>query len=109
MTDQPDGPDTLSGKDGAVRAEHDWTSRPPSTAVIETVAVARDCEPAGLEPLYEVVDPDALDTLVRSSRDGPVADGTTVTFEVADMSVTVHGGGTVVVRPFESGSGDTQE
>jgi hypothetical protein len=108
MTDRSDEPDTPSGKNGAIRGEYDWTSTAPSTAVIETVAIACNRKPTRLEPLYEAVDPDALDALVRSSGDSPVADGT-VTFEVADKSVTVHSGGTVVVRPVEARAGDAQE
>ena len=103
MTNQSEEGDAPSANDGAIRAEYDWTDTPASTAVVETVAAACDCEPTELDPLYEVVDPDALNAVV-SSGDGPVAGGTTVTFEVADRSVTVHDGGAVVVRPAESGS-----
>ena len=102
MTNRPDESDTPSGKDGAIRMEYDWTATTPSVAVIETVAVARNREPTRLEPLYEAVDPDALDALIRSIGDSPVADGATVVFEVTDKSVTVHGDGAVVVRPGES-------
>ena len=104
MTNRSDESNTLSADDGAIRAEYDWTDTPASTAVVETVAVACDCEPTELDPLYEVVDPDALDAVVRSSGDGPVVGGTTVTFEVADRSVTIDDGGAVVVRPAGSGS-----
>jgi len=104
MANQPDESNAPSANDGAIRAEYDWTDTPASTAVVETVAVARDCEPTELDPLYEVVDPDALDAVVQSSGNGPVVGGTTVTLEVADRSVTVHDGGAVVVRPAESRS-----
>ena len=100
-TDQPDEPDTPSGKADAIRAEYDWTSTTPSTAVVETVAVASDREPTRLEPLYEAIDPDALDALIRSNGVEPVGDGITVTFEVAGQTVTIHGSGAVVVRPIE--------
>ena len=100
-TDQPDEPDTPSGKADAIRAEYDWTSTTPSTAVVETVAVASDREPTRLEPLYEAIDPDALDALIRSNGVEPVGDGITVTFEVAGQTVTIHGSGAVVVQPVE--------
>ena len=51
MTDRSEGPDTPSGKDGAIRAEYDWTASPASTAVIETVAVACGRDSTRLEPL----------------------------------------------------------
>ena len=107
MTDRLDGIDGLSGSDGAIRAEYDWTATPASIAVIEMVAAACDTEPTQLGPLYEAVDPDALNSLVRSTGYGPAADGSTVKFEVADRSVTVHGDGAVVVRPVEPGLSET--
>lgn len=53
----------------------------PSEAVVEAVAEAEGVSPLALErPLYEVVDPDALDALFADS------DGT-----VADLRFTYHG------------------
>lgn len=40
-------------------------NRTPSEAVVEAVADAEGVEPTDLRPLYEVVDPDALDSLFR--------------------------------------------
>ena len=105
-TDQPDESDTASETDGEIRAEYDWTATTPSTAVIETVAIASNRELTGIEPLYEVIDPDALDTLIQSNGAESARDGATVTFEFAGQSVTVHGGG-VVVRPVELRPGET--
>lgn len=83
---------------GAVRSQYDWSSTPPSVAVAETVAVAVDREPTAIEPLYESVDPDALDALVRSNEEPSAADTVAVSFDVAGRRVTVHGTGEVVVR-----------
>jgi|AntRauTorcE11898_2_1112593.scaffolds.fasta_scaffold04574_6 hypothetical protein len=105
-TDRSEDPDTPSGADGAIRAEYDWTATTPTTAVIETVAIASNRKPTGIEPLYEVIDPDALDALVRSSGAESGDDGTAVTFEFAGQCVTVRGGGAVMVRPVEPGLGD---
>ncbi|WP_049936220.1 HalOD1 output domain-containing protein [Haloplanus natans] len=61
----------------------------PSVAVAEAVASAlEDCE----RPLFDYVDPDALDALVAGSSE------TTVSFEVESTTVTVHGDGRVLVR-----------
>lgn len=79
-----------------VRAHFDWSSTTPAEAVVQTVAVAADRDPAALEPLYDAVDPDALNALVRG--DGKLTDSVTVTFVYADRQVTVHGTGEVVVR-----------
>jgi len=105
-TDRPDEADTLSGKDDAIRVEYDWTATAPSSAVIETVAVASDREPTRFEPLYGAIDPDALNALVRSKGGEPAGERTTVTFEFAGQCVTVRGGGAVMVRPVEPGLGD---
>lgn len=82
-----------------VRAQYEWSSTAPSTAVIETVAAAVNREPTNLEPLYESLDSDSLDTLLRStgcaSED---AETVTVSFSFADRQVTVHSRGDVIVR-----------
>jgi hypothetical protein len=86
------------GSDGAVRAQFDWASTAPSTAVIETLAVALDREGTTLDPLYESVDPDALDALVHSTGPSTNGDTVTVSFVFAEQQVTVHGTGEVIVR-----------
>lgn len=102
MTDESertsDGTES-NGTDGIVRAQYDWASTPPSTAVIETIAVALNRDELTLEPLYESVDPDALDALLRSNG-APSEDANTVTvsFIFADRQVTVQGSGDVIVR-----------
>jgi hypothetical protein len=77
--------------------DHDaYTSRfddggyPPSIAVAETLETALDGE---MGPLFDYVDPDALDNLVGGS-----STTVTVTFDVEEATVTVHGDGRVFVR-----------
>ena len=90
--------DSLSDTDGVIRAEYEWSSVAPSTAVIETVAIASDCEPTTLDSLYEIIDPDALDTIVRSNRPHAMDDEIVVSFSFAGHEVTVHSTGSVVIR-----------
>lgn len=46
----------------------DWTTfDSPSTAVVTAVAETADRDPTTIDPLYEVVDPDALDDIVAST------------------------------------------
>jgi hypothetical protein len=95
-----DGP--AANSQGSIRAEFDWSEVSPSTAVIESVAIAADREPTAIEPLYETVDPDALDALIRSG-DPNLTDGdASVTFALDGYQVTVQRGGTVAVRPDEA-------
>lgn len=42
-------------------------TREPSRAVVEVVADAEGVDPLELPPLYEAIDPDALDALFRPS------------------------------------------
>lgn len=72
----------------------------PSTQVIEAVAEATDSVQTELQPLYEVIDPDALDSLYSSLDARSTA---TVTFRYEGCSVTVRTDGetapTVNVTP----------
>lgn len=90
---------STNGADGTVRTTYDWSTMTPSTGVIETIAVAADREPMAIDPLYETLDPDALDRLIRSSETQSNDEGTTVQFVFAGYDVTVQSNGTVAVRP----------
>ena len=104
MTTSDRGEDhgSVTDADGVIRAEYDWSSVTPSTAVIETVAIATNSEPATLEPLYNSVDADALDTLLASDGIHSIDRVTTVSFAFAGRDVTVQNNGVVVVQPAES-------
>ncbi|MFD1512439.1 HalOD1 output domain-containing protein [Halomarina rubra] len=58
-----------------------------STAVVEAVASAEGVPPRTLDPLYDTIDPDALDALVSDA--GPVR----IRFSYEGHTVTVHGDG----------------
>ncbi|UPV73335.1 hypothetical protein M0R89_12350 [Halorussus limi] len=72
---------------------------PLSTAVIEAVADAADLEPAELgTPLYDQIDPDALDNLFGDRHNGIPRGSGHVVFTLLDYEVTVYSDGYVVVR-----------
>jgi len=74
----------------------------PSIAVVSAVADVTGTDPSELDPLYETIDPDALNSLFRGSQgDGPNSRGQ-VSFSVAGCDVVVHGSHKVVVSPTES-------
>ena len=56
----------------------------PSNGVITSLAAVKGCTPLELEPLGEIIDPDALDALVRERS-------VEVTFLYAGWLVTVTG------------------
>lgn len=73
------------------------TDRPSSMAgaVVYLVTVAIGEEPDQMEPLYEVVDPDALDELFRSRESST----NRVEFQYAGCDVTAISDGVVRVSP----------
>lgn len=93
--------DDRDGAEGVTRERYEWSSTNPSTAVVETVAATTGRDPMTLEPLYERVDPDALDALVNPNGSNLDSQDVTVSFSFADHSVTVHRNGEVVVRADE--------
>lgn len=98
MDESGDPSPTDVDEDGTVRAQYDWSSTPPSTGVVETVSRAVDRDPNALEPLYESIDPDALDAIVGSLNSRRAREDTTVSLVFAERRVTVSGSGEVLVR-----------
>lgn len=93
MTD----PDRIVSKPGAemsgeYRATYDWTSMEPSTGVIEAVADVTNRESLALSPLYDSIDPDALDSLFRLSDEE-----VSVSFTYAGFEITARSDGEVAV------------
>ena len=73
-----------------------------STTVVTAVAKAADAEPTDLPPLYEYIDPDALDKLLGGGLGQAGGHDGYLTFTYADYSVTVHADGEIVVHAIES-------
>ena len=94
--------DTPESSDEAARQTitHRWTSNEsPSWSVIEAVAEATETEPEHLRPLYDVVDPDALDAMFDADADPDDESATvSVSFQFEGCSVTVRGDGKTIVR-----------
>lgn len=65
----------------------------PCVGVVSAVAAVAGREPIAMEPLYDAVDPDALDRLVG----GGAIDLARVTFEYLGYTVTVDPPGRVIV------------
>lgn len=79
----------------SARWERD-TENTPVYAVVSAVAEAEDADPVHLPPLYEAIDPEALNDLLTSS---PASSIGTVAFRYAGYDVEVTGSGDVSVRP----------
>lgn len=77
---------------GAVQKQFSTDGR-ASAAVLEAVAAEEGCKPTDLDvPLYERVDPEALDALVSSPIEGHIS------FVYHGYKLTVNGSGTVWVE-----------
>lgn len=96
MENSDTGPLPDGSRNEVVRDSYDWDSVSPAAAVIETVGMALDADPLTFDELYDYVDPDALNAVVRSAE--PDIQGPTFSFEYAGRWVTVHSSGTVVVQ-----------
>lgn len=89
----------LQGPEPAVvREQYDWTGISPASAVVKTVSQALDCSPTSFGPLYEAVDPDALNAVVAPTRPTAASGSTVVSFRLGPHEVAVHGNGDVIVR-----------
>lgn len=71
-----------------------------SETVVTAVAAATGVDPLDLEPLYSVVDPDALNSMFCPSVGSP-PDSLEVQFSMAGCRVVVRGDGEVAVTPPE--------
>ncbi|WP_232700320.1 HalOD1 output domain-containing protein [Halobacterium wangiae] len=81
------------------RTSFDGSTESVSMAVVSTVAVVTETGPTSLPTLNDVLDPEALDSLVeRRDRDSAAKDFR-LSFEYADCTVTVHSYGIIAVRP----------
>ena len=66
-----------------------------STEIAMTVADAAGVDPLDLDPLYDVVDPEMLETLIETPS---VAPESSITFTYAGFEVTVEGEGDIFVE-----------
>ena len=68
----------------------------PQSAVTYAVAEAADVSPYDLPPIFEFVDPDAIDSLVHQDR-GSHDEDTLLSFTFAEWTVFVKGNGHIRV------------
>jgi len=76
-------------------------AKSPSEAVVEALADAKGVDPLELEPLYEVIDPDALDALFDPRGDGDRRAGR-VEFRTSGYRVEVTSTGRVHLTSLDA-------
>lgn len=105
MSDEHDFSSTSAGDEHGrtFRAEYDWTTISPSTAIVESVAEAKNSDPTALESLYDWIDTDAIDALFERPSGDPSDPPLSVSFDYTGYTVTVERNGTVTVEPAAEG------
>ena len=82
--------------------QHLSTTPDVSSAVVLAVADATDTSPFELPPLYDSIDPDALDAVFQSGVDGRSRSEISVTFTMAGCTVTVDASAVTVTVDSET-------
>ena len=84
------------------RLRHEWwRDRPLSTAVSMGVAAVTNTAPTDQDPLFESVDPDALNQLFDLSEESTEHCEGQMTFSFNECKVTVYSDGTIEITPPE--------
>lgn len=73
-----------------------------TTAVLRAVSAVTGMQPDPLHPLYEVVDPDALDALFGRRPNGVPRTGGRLSFNYSRCRITIDDGEVLTIEPFES-------
>ena len=82
-----------------IQNQYEWSAIEPSTAVVKTVVLAANCGYQELSPLYEWIDPDALDAMIAPPLAQNTGTGASISFTYTGYFVTVHSTGAVHVAP----------
>lgn len=95
MTPTGDEP-SAEDPDPTVRTRY-TVDEPPSTVIATAIAILQDAPPVELDPLYETVDPDALDAVLGDPYVDESESALRVTFTVSDCHVIAHSDGRITV------------
>lgn len=95
-----DEPGSYDPETQTYRRYHDWESNDRvSTVIIEAVAAVTDTPPTNMGPLYEVVDPDALNHLFPPLPNGSRCQAERkITFTLNECDITVYGDGLIEIQ-----------
>lgn len=102
MTDDPNNTERTvpyNPETNTYHATFDGTKIDPSIAIIETIASISETRPTNLDPLYEVIDPTELDSIVLHQGTTRQRGDCSIEFTYMDYTVSVKSYGRIVVRP----------
>lgn len=94
---------TFDTDEGTYVAEFDGDDVSPSVAVISVVTKITGQSAVDLRPLHHVVDPDALNRIVRRRPSGPSRNERLVEFTYQGLTIQLSSGGVIEVGLPRSG------
>ena len=102
--DKNDVSDDVPTADSQDTFETEFTSRPPSIAIVKAIATIEGCRPTDFDfSLFDSVDPDALDILFAdSSDDEETTEDIVAEFCVDGYVVQIRTDGTITVKVRDS-------
>ena len=93
---------TFNPETNIYRLHHDWRSdESVTTTVIRGVAAVTNTPPTELDPLFEILDSDALGQIFRSTDSGCSRDDGWVSFQFNGCAVIVNATGEIEITPPE--------
>lgn len=102
MLTKTDSSITFDPETDTYRLHVDWRNdETVTTAVTKGVAAVTDEPPDGLDPLFETIDPDALNRLYDPTDGGSNRPDGRVSFRFNDCAVSVYASGTIEITPAE--------
>ena len=78
-------------------------TRPPSEVIVSAIATIEDADQTEFAPLYDVVNPSALDMLFRQTHAGTPRSNGLVSFEYAGYKVVYEARDEFTLRPVNDG------
>lgn len=98
----PDTALTFDPETSTYRLHHDWRDDESiPTAVIMGVAAITNTPPTDLDPMFETLDPDALDQLFHPSARGSSRDAGWVSFHLNGCAVRIYATEEIEITPDE--------
>lgn len=77
---------------------HDWSEVAPSTAVVRALETTLERNQERIGPLYEAVDLEAMDSILRRDGRKTPDGGVTVSFDFGECTVTARSDGELTVH-----------
>ena len=102
VTVDTEGEIRIQNSEGAGRSEFEYVfdvDESPSHGVVRAIAAVKGVEPTDVDPLYDSIDPSALDAIFGGTTEARESD-IRVSFRVDDLEIEVSGDRRVTVRPM---------